>query len=99
MERATWYLLEAMMFTGKPHPACPIKSVDHPVLKMEVAMETNLKLLAGCDVASTSTSSVSSAVVDAYRKGMPILSALNRIVSTRVRHVVPIGYYVPAKTW
>ena len=65
----------AMIITVKPHPACPIHAVDYPSLCMTVTMEPIAKLLAECDVAYTSA--VTSAVVDAYYVGVPVVSVLD----------------------
>ena len=65
----------ALIFTVKPHPACPIRVADYPSLSMTVTMEPIAKLLAKCDVAYTSA--VTSAAVDAYCAGVPIVSLLD----------------------
>ena len=65
----------AMIITVKPHPACPIHVVDYPNLCMTVTMEPIAKLLAECDVAYTSATT--SAAVDAYCAGVPIVSVLD----------------------
>lgn len=75
LEKATQYLPEGAIFTVKPHPACPIQPADYPALKMEVTMEPISKLLAGCDVAYTSCGT--SAAVDAYCVGAPVVSVLD----------------------
>jgi surface carbohydrate biosynthesis protein (TIGR04326 family) len=63
------------IITVKPHPACPIHVVDYPSLCMMVTMEPIAKLLAECDV--TYTSAATSAVVDAYCAGVPVVSVLD----------------------
>jgi surface carbohydrate biosynthesis protein (TIGR04326 family) len=63
------------VITVKPHPACPIHSIDYPDLSMTVTMEPISKLLAECDVAYTSA--VTSAAVDAYCAGVQIVSVLD----------------------
>jgi len=68
-------LLEAMIITVKPHPACPIHVVDYPNLCMTVTMEPIAKLLAECDVAYTSATT--SAAVEAYCAGVPTVSVLD----------------------
>jgi surface carbohydrate biosynthesis protein (TIGR04326 family) len=65
----------AMIITVKPHPSCPIHVADYPSLCMTVTMEPISKLLAECDV--TYTSSVTSAAVDAYCAGVPVVSVLD----------------------
>ena len=66
----------AMIITVKPHPACPIHAVDYPSLCMTVTMEPIAKLLAECDVAYASAST--SAAVDAYCAGVPIVTMLDK---------------------
>ena len=75
LENAAQYLPESAILTVKPHPACPIQPADYPALKMEVTMEPISKLLAGCDVAYTSCGT--SAAVDAYCVGAPVVSVLD----------------------
>ncbi len=65
----------AMVITVKPHPACPIYVDDYPSLKMTLATEPIERLLAECDVAYSSA--VTSAAVDAYCAGVPIVSVLD----------------------
>ena len=65
----------AMIITVKPHPACPIYVADYPSLCMTVTMEPIAKLLAECDVAYSSA--VTSAAVDAYCAGVPVVSVLD----------------------
>jgi surface carbohydrate biosynthesis protein (TIGR04326 family) len=64
-----------IIITVKPHPSCPIHPVDYPDLDMTVTMEPIAKLLAECDVAYTSAAT--SAAVDAYCAGVPIVSVLD----------------------
>ena len=75
LTQAAQSLPVAMIITVKPHPACPIHVVDYPNLCMTVTMEPIAKLLAECDVAYAS--SVSSAAVDAYCAGVPVVSVLD----------------------
>jgi surface carbohydrate biosynthesis protein (TIGR04326 family) len=63
-----------MAIVVKPHPNCPIHSTDYPGLIMTVTMEPVSKLLAECDVSYTS--SITSAAVDAYCSGVPVVSVL-----------------------
>lgn len=60
------------VITVKPHPGCPISLADYPSLNMTVTMEPIAKLLAACDVAYSSAAT--SAAVDAYCVGVPIVS-------------------------
>jgi surface carbohydrate biosynthesis protein (TIGR04326 family) len=68
-------LPETTIITVKPHPACPIHIADYPSLCMTVTMEPFSKLLEECNVAYTSPAT--SAAVDAYCAGVPIVSVLD----------------------
>ena len=74
--RAAPSLPATSIFIVKPHPACPIHPVDYPDLSMTVTMEPIEKLLTECDVAYSSA--VTSAAVDAYCAGVPIVSMLDQ---------------------
>jgi len=63
------------VITVKPHPACPIRVADYPSLSITVTMEPITKLLAECDVAYSSAAT--SAAIDAYCAGVPIVSMLD----------------------
>jgi len=69
-------LSENTIITVKPHPACPIRVADYTSLRMTVTMEPITKLLTECDVAYTSAAT--SAAVDAYCAGVPIVSVLDK---------------------
>jgi surface carbohydrate biosynthesis protein (TIGR04326 family) len=58
----------------KPHPASPIDAADYPSLQMEVTRQPVQSLLRDCDVAYTSN--MTSAAVDAYSAGIPVVSVL-----------------------
>lgn len=75
LEKAAQRLPEGTIITVKPHPACSIQPEDYPGLTMEVTTDPISKLLSGYDVAYTS--SVTSAAVDAYYAGVPIVSVLD----------------------
>lgn len=75
LEQALPLLQEDVTITVKPHPACPILSADYPGISMRVTMEPISQLLAECDVAYSSA--VTSAAVDAYCAGVPIVSVLD----------------------
>ena len=64
-----------MVITVKPHPNCPITLAHYPSLSMTVTMDPVEKLLTECDVAYSSA--VTSAAVDAYCAGVPIVSVLD----------------------
>jgi len=61
--------------TVKPHPACPIRAEDYPILAMRVTMEPVTKLLPHCDVAYTSAATA--AALDAFCAGVPVISVLD----------------------
>jgi surface carbohydrate biosynthesis protein (TIGR04326 family) len=63
------------VITVKPHPNCLILPSDYPGLSITVTTEPIAKLLAECDVAYTSAAT--SAAVDAYCAGVPIVSVLD----------------------
>jgi surface carbohydrate biosynthesis protein (TIGR04326 family) len=59
----------------RPHPACAIKASDYPSLPLHVVSTALVELLADCDVAFTSN--ITSAAVDAYCFGVPVVSVLD----------------------
>ncbi|WP_084207466.1 TIGR04326 family surface carbohydrate biosynthesis protein [Sulfuritalea hydrogenivorans] len=75
LEKAAQYLPSDMVVNVKPHPNCPVQPADYPGLRMSVTMEPVSKLLAKCDVAYTSC--VTSAAVDVYCAGVPVVSLLD----------------------
>lgn len=75
LEKAKNFLPKDMVILVKPHPACPIRPEDYPDLKMEVTMAPLAKLFSDCDVAYSSN--LTSAAVDAYCAGVPIVSMLD----------------------
>lgn len=56
----------------KPHPACPIDPGEYPKLNVSLTSEPIGDLLPHCDVAYASA--VTSAAVDAYCAGVPVIS-------------------------
>lgn len=58
--------------TVKPHPALPLSSADFPGQQVEISARPLSELLAMADVAYTS--SVTSAAVDAYCAGLPVVA-------------------------
>jgi surface carbohydrate biosynthesis protein (TIGR04326 family) len=75
LEKAFKTLPTGIVITIKPHPACPIQLEDYPHLQAKVVMEPIDKLLPECDVAYCSA--VTSAAVDAYCIGVPVISVLD----------------------
>jgi surface carbohydrate biosynthesis protein (TIGR04326 family) len=62
-------------FVVRPHPNCPVEARDYPTLKMEIRRNQLAELLQDSDIAYTSN--VTSAAVDAYRMGIPVVSVLD----------------------
>lgn len=75
LEKAIQLLPQPVKITVKSHPNTPVQMTDYPKLKMKMSMEPVSALLAGCDVAYTS--SVTSASVDAYCSNVPVISVLD----------------------
>jgi surface carbohydrate biosynthesis protein (TIGR04326 family) len=61
--------------TVKPHPANPIDPKNYPELSIVVSLKPVAKLLAECDAAFSSATT--SAAVDAYCFGVPVISILD----------------------
>lgn len=75
LEQAAKLLPTDTRITVKPHQACPIRAEDYPSLCMKIVMDPIGTLLDECDVAYAS--SVTSAAVDAYCAGVPVVSVLD----------------------
>lgn len=75
LEQSAKSLPTGTIITVKPHPACSISAEDYPALRMTIVMTPIAKLLAECDVAYSSA--VTSAAVDAYCAGVPVVSVLD----------------------
>jgi surface carbohydrate biosynthesis protein (TIGR04326 family) len=61
--------------TVKPHPALKINAADYPQMKINLLTDPIQDMLRDCDVAYTSP--VTSAAVDAYCFGVPVITALD----------------------
>lgn len=72
LEQAATSLPTGTVITVKPHPACIIRNEDYPELDLNVVMTPIENLLSECDVAYTSA--VTSAAMDAYCAGIPVVS-------------------------
>lgn len=68
-------LPENVVFKVKPHPARSIEPKDYPSLNLQILNEPFDVLLAQVDVAFTSN--MTSAAVDAYYSGVPVVTMLN----------------------
>lgn len=71
---AALILPPATRYIFKPHPFCPVKASDYPSLTLQVTDLPLSQLLSECDVAYTSN--ITSAAVDAYALGVPVVSML-----------------------
>lgn len=75
LEAAVAGMAAPAMFTVKPHPNCLVKSGDFPALHLKVVQEPLGKILHQFDVAYSSN--MTSAAVDAYLAGLPVVVALD----------------------
>lgn len=75
LERAALLLAIDIQITVKPHPACPIQAEDYPEIKLTIVKEPLAKLFRECDVVYTSATT--SAALDAYCAGKPVISMLD----------------------
>lgn len=78
------FLPKEMIIIVKSHPNCPINAEDYPGLKMLMTMEPISKLLPIIDIAYSSA--VTSASVDVYCAGVPVVSMLD----PRILNLSPI---------
>lgn len=74
LEIAAKSLPPEISYVFKPHPACTVKTSDFPSLKLEVTDSPLAELLSDCDVVFTSN--ITSAAVDAYCSGLPVVQLL-----------------------
>ncbi len=72
---AAGFLPANTRYTVKPHPACAIKTIDYPSLQLHMTNAPLAELLVDCDVAFTGNTT--SAAVDAYSVGVPVVSVLD----------------------
>lgn len=75
LELAIKHLSSGIIIAIKPHPATPININDYSSLKISIVVDPIHKLIAEFDVVYTS--SVTSAAVDAYCAGIPVISILD----------------------
>ncbi len=59
----------------KPHPICPIRANEYPSLQLQIIDAPLADLFGDCDVVYTSN--ITSAAVDAYSAGIPVVSVLD----------------------
>lgn len=62
-------------YTVKPHPNCPVNSADYPALHLKVVHDPLGNILHDFDVAYSSN--MTSAAVDAYLAGLPVVVTLD----------------------
>jgi surface carbohydrate biosynthesis protein (TIGR04326 family) len=67
-------LNKVLQVTIKPHPACPIRSIEYPSLRLKITSEPIDKLLN--KHSAVYTSSMTSAAVNAYCTGIQVISFL-----------------------
>lgn len=75
LERAAQLLPADTVFIVKPHPAGTIVPDDYPGIRVTVSTQPVSELIADCDVAYSSC--YTSAAVDAYCAGIPVVSILD----------------------
>ncbi len=75
LEGAVRFLPADTVYTVKPHPACALAPDDYPGIRMTLSIEPIAELLADCDVVYTGN--LTSAAVDAYFAGVPVVSMLD----------------------
>jgi surface carbohydrate biosynthesis protein (TIGR04326 family) len=75
LEGAAQFLPADTVYTVKPHPACALVPDDYPGIRMTLSFEPIAELLADCDVVYTGN--LTSAAVDAYFAGVPVVSMLD----------------------
>lgn len=67
---------EKLTIIYKPHPICDLDLIKYTMLDMTVVDNDIFELSKSCDLAFTS--SMSSAAVDAYMHGLPVISSLDQ---------------------
>ena len=75
LQQAAKALPNDTVYLFKPHPAYPLKSVDYLKVKLKISDDSLVDLLMRCDIAFTSN--ITSAAVDAYCLGIPVIQMLN----------------------
>ncbi len=75
LEEAVSSLAHDLTITFKPHPLCPVTAEDYPGLRLHVVVDPIEQLITECHAAYAS--SETSAAVDAYLSGVPVVSILD----------------------
>ena len=97
LEQAAQRLPSNLIYIIKPHPACLVKEKEFPSLKMEITKASVGELLVDCDI--TYTSNITSAAVDAYMAGVPVISVLdgNNLNMSPLRGMRKVTYVKDSK--
>ncbi len=74
LEESVLQVSDPITFTMKPHPLSPVKSSDYPSLSLKVTMDPLEKIMGDYDIAYSTD--LTSAVVDAYLVGLPVIVVL-----------------------
>jgi surface carbohydrate biosynthesis protein (TIGR04326 family) len=75
LTEASFLLPPDTCYVLKPHPNCPVRYSDYPSLKLQNMSLPLADLLRQCNVVYTSN--ITSAAVDAYCAGVPVISMLD----------------------
>ncbi len=75
LEASIAYGSDGMTFVVKPHPNCPVRTEDFPLLRFEIVTDQLGRILQDYDVAYSSNGT--SAAVDAYLFGLPVVVMLD----------------------
>jgi len=75
LEAAVPHISNRTTYTVKPHPSFIVKAYDYPSLHLEIVMDPLGRILHDFDVAYSS--SLTSAAVDAYLAGLPVVVVLD----------------------
>lgn len=75
LRKATRQIDNKIKYFVKPHPACPIRAEDYPDLDLVITNDPIPMLIDHCSLVYTS--STTSAAVDAYCSGKPVVTVLD----------------------
>jgi surface carbohydrate biosynthesis protein (TIGR04326 family) len=75
LDAAACSLATTTRYIVKPHPSCAIDPAKFPNLGIEIRNEPLQELFPGCDIVLTSNAT--SAAVDAYCSGLPVIAVLD----------------------
>jgi surface carbohydrate biosynthesis protein (TIGR04326 family) len=77
LEAAIPYIIGLATYTVKPHPNLMVNAADYPLLHLKVVIDPLEKILFDFDIAYSS--SMTSAAVDAYHIGLPLVVMLEEM--------------------